>query len=329
MTTRNTLGRRGLLAGFAAAPLAAPALAQAPWAPDRPVRLLIGFPPGGASDAAVRIIQPRLSALLGQTVVVDNRAGAGGNLAVEAAARSVPDGTTLVSANIGTLAVNPALLKTMPFDPIADLAPLSLIFNATNVLVVPASKPFRSVADLIAAAKAGPETITYGTGGVGSPGHLCGILLDKIAGTKTVAVPYRGGGPQMLGLVAAEHDFSFSPMGTVTSHIEAGTIRALGVSTRGRAPELPAVPTMIEAGLADFEVLNWDGILVPKATPAPIRERLGAVIRQVLAEPEIVADFAKRGLTPRPTTEAQFAAQLAADSTTWQALIRAAGIEPS
>ena len=324
--------QRRLLLGTLAAPLFAPALARAQtpaWTPDRPLRLLIGFPPGGASDAAVRIIQPRLSALLGQTVVVDNRAGAGGNLAAEAAARSAPDGTTLVSANIGTLTVNPALVRQMPFHPVNDLAPLSLIFNATNVLVVPSSRPWRSVAELVAAAKARPDTITYGTGGVGSPGHLCGILVDKLAGTRTVSVPYRGGGPQMLGLVAGEHDFSFSPMGTVTSHIAAGTIRALGVSTRARAPELPDVPTMIEAGLADYEVLNWDGILVPRATPAPIRQRLGDVIRQVLAEPEIVADFARRGLTPRPTSEAAFAAQLAADSETWQGLIRAAGIEPS
>ncbi len=323
------LHRRPLLAGLAAS-LAVPATVRAQgWSPDRPVRLLIGFPPGGASDAAVRIIQPRLSALLGQSVVIDNRAGAGGNLAVEAAARSTPDGTTLVSANIGTLAVNPALVRQMPFHPINDLAPLSLLFNATNVLVVPASKPFRSVADILAAARARPDTITYGTGGVGSPGHLSGILLDSIAGVRTVAVPYRGGGPQMLGLVAAEHDFSFSPMGTVTSHIAAGTIRALGVTTLARAPELPDVPTMVEAGLPGFEVLNWDGILVPRATPAAIRTRLGDAIRQVLNEPEIQAEFARRGLTPRPTSEADFTAQLAADSANWQRLIRAAGIEPS
>lgn len=323
------LHRRPLLAGIAAS-LAMPAIGRAQtWSPDRPVRLLIGFPPGGASDAAVRIIQPKLSAALGQNVVIDNRAGAGGNLAVEAAARSVPDGTTLVSANIGTLAVNPALVRQMPFHPINDLAPLSLLFNATNVLVVPASKPFRSVADILAAARARPDTLSYGTGGVGSPGHLSGILLDSIGGVKTVAVPYRGGGPQMMGLLAAEHDFSFSPMGTVTSHIAAGTIRALGVTTLARAPELPDVPTMVESGLPGYEVLNWDGILVPRATPAAIRTRLGEAIRQVLADPEVRADFARRGLTPRPTSEADFAAQLAADSANWQRLIRAAGIEPS
>jgi tripartite-type tricarboxylate transporter receptor subunit TctC len=324
------MNRRHLLAALAAAPLAAPHLARAQgWSPDRPVRLLLGFPPGGASDAAVRIIQPRLAARLGQPVVVENRAGAGGNIAVEAAARSAPDGTTMVSANIGTLAVNPALVRQMPFHPIEDLAPLSLLFNATNVLVVQAARPYRSVADLVAAAKARPDTLVYGTGGVGSPGHLCGIRLDSLAGTRTVAVPYRGGGPQMLGLLAGEQDFSFSPMGTVTSHVAAGTLRALAVTTTARAPELPDVPTMIEAGLAGYEVLNWDGVVVPKATPAAIRTRLGDAIRAVLAEPEVVAAFAQRGLTPRPTSEADFAAQLAADSATWQGLIRAAGIEAS
>ncbi|MGG5886012.1 Bug family tripartite tricarboxylate transporter substrate binding protein [Falsiroseomonas sp. HC035] len=324
------MNRRHLLAALAAAPLAAPQLARAQgWTPDRPVRLLLGFPPGGASDAAVRIIQPRLAARLGQPVVVENRAGAGGNIAVEAAARSVPDGSTMVSANIGTLAVNPALVRQMPFHPSDDLAPLSLVFNATNVLVVQAARPYRSVADIVAAAKARPETLVYGTGGVGSPGHLCGIRLDDLAGIRTVAVPYRGGGPQMLGLLAGEQDFSFSPLGNVATHVAAGTLRALAVSTTTRAEGLPGVPTMIETGLTGYEVLNWDGILVPRATPAAIRTTLGDAIRAVLAEPEVVAAFAQRGLTPRPTGESDFAAQLAADSTTWQGLIRAAGIQAS
>jgi tripartite-type tricarboxylate transporter receptor subunit TctC len=322
--------RRLLLAGLAAGLLCRPSLAQSQgWAPTRPVRFVLGFPPGGASDAAVRIIQPALQAALGQPVVVDNRAGAGGNLGAEAVARAAPDGTTIGSANIGTLAVNPALLKAMPFDPVADLAPVSLLFNAVNVLVCPASRPYRSVADIVAAAKARPETVSYGTGGVGSPGHLCGILLDHIAGTRTVAVPYRGGGPQMLGLVAGEHDFGFSPMGTVLSHVQAGTIRALGVATLTRARELPEVPTMVEAGLPGFEVLNWDGVVVPKATPAPIRARLGQVMRAALADPMVVTEFQRRGLEPWPTDEATFAAQLASDTAKWAPLIRAAGIEPS
>jgi tripartite-type tricarboxylate transporter receptor subunit TctC len=185
------------------------------------------------------------------------------------------------------------------------------------------------VADIIAAAKARPETISYGTGGVGSPGHLCGILFDHIAGTRTVPVPYRGGAPQMLALVAGEHDFGFSPMGTVLTHVQAGTIRALGVATKTRARELPDVPSMIEAGLPNFEVLNWDGFVVPAGTPAPIRARLGQVIRTALTDPGVIADFQRRGLEAWPSTEAAFAAQLAADAAKWQPLIRGAGIEPS
>ncbi len=320
--------RRTLLAGLAGAPLATPAFAQG-WTPNRPIRLVLGFPPGGASDAAVRILQPILQASLGQTVVVDNRAGAGGNLGALEVARAAPDGSTIGSANMGTLAVNPALVRSMGFDPAADLLPVSMIFNAVNVLVCPANRPFRSVADIVAAAKARPETVTYGTGGVGSPGHLCGILFDHIAGTRTVPVPYRGGGPQMLALVAGEHDFGFSPLGTVLSHVQAGTIRALGVATRTRARELPDAPTMIEAGLADFEVLNWDGVILPKGTPDPIRARIGEAVRSALADPALVAAFRQRGLEAWPTTAEAMAAQLSADAAKWQALIRAAGIEPS
>jgi len=320
--------RRTLLAGLAVG-LGPVAVHAQSWSPDRPVKLLVGFPPGGASDAAARIIAPRLAALLGQSVVIDNRPGVGGNLAAEAVARAAPDGTTLVQANIGTLAVNPALLKTMPYDPLRDLAPLSILFNAVNVLVVHAGSPYRSVADLVAAARAKPDTITCGTGGVGAPGHLCVIRLEQDAGIKTVVVPYRGGAPQVLGLVAREHEFGFSPLGTVLSHTEAGTLRALAVTTRTRAPELPLVPTMIEAGLPEFEVLNWDGVLVPAATPVAIRQRLGDAIRTVLADPQVAVDFAKRGITPQPSSEQAFAAQLAADTATWSRLIKAAGIEPS
>jgi tripartite-type tricarboxylate transporter receptor subunit TctC len=321
------MNRRSILAGLAGAALARPAFSQA-WAPTRPVTIVLGFPPGGASDAAVRIIQPHLQAALGQPVVVDNRAGAGGNLGALAVARAAPDGTTIGSANMGTLAVNPALVRNMGFE-VSELAPVSMIFNAVNVLYVPANRPWRTVAELVAAAKARPETITYGTGGVGSPGHLCGILFDHLAGTKTVPVPYRGGGPQILAAVAGEHDFGFSPLGTVLSHVQAGTMRALGVATKTRAAELPDVPSMEQAGLAGFEVLNWDGIVVPRATPAPIRARLGEVMRATLADPQVAADFARRGLVPWPTTEAAMAAQLASDTAKWQPLIRAAGIEPS
>ena len=319
--------KRDLLAGLALLPWATPALAQE--YPSRPIRLLVGFAAGGSTDVFARAIAPRLQALLGQPVVIENRPGAGGNIATEATARSAPDGYTLLLGTIGPLAINPTLYGNLSFDPLKDLTPVSLVGEVPNVLAVPVDRPFRSVADIIAAAKARPETISYGTGGVGPPGHLCGILFDQIAGTRTVPVPYRGGGPQMLALVAGEHDFGFSPMGTVLTHVQAGTIRALGVATKTRARELPDVPSMIEAGLPNFEVLNWDGFVVPAGTPAPIRVRLGEVIRAALTDPGVIADFQRRGLEAWPSTEAAFARQLAADAAKWQPLIRAAGIEPS
>ena len=325
---RRALLLAGLAAGAPPAPRAGRAQ-QGSWSPSRPVRLILGWPPGGASDAALRIVQPPLQAVLGQSVVIDNRAGAGGNIAAEAVAPAAPDGHTLLSANIGTLAVNPALVRNMPFDPVKDLAPLSLLFNATNILVCPSERPFRSVSDLLAAARAQPGALSYGTGGVGSPGHLSGVLFDHIGRVRTADVPYRGGGPQMTALIAGEHDFAFSPLGTVLPHLETGRVRALGVTTRGRARELPDVPTMIEAGLPDFEVLNWDGVLAPKNTPAPIRARLADALRGVLADPAVVAEFRRRGLDPWPTGEEAFAAQIAADAARSQPLLRAAGIEPS
>lgn len=319
--------RAALRAAAAAAALLLPLPAAAQTAAP-PVRLLVGFAPGGASDAAARLLQPRLAARLGQPVVVENRPGAGGNLAAEAVARAAPDGLTLLLANLGTLAVNPALVRAMPFDPQADLAPLSLAFAATNLLVAPANRPFRSLADLLAAARARPEALTYGTGGVGAPGHLGGILLDHLAGTRTTAVPYRGGGPQMTALLAGEHDFAFSPLGTALPHIRTGTVRALAVATRERAPELPDLPTVAEAGLPGFELTNWDGVLAPRATPAPIRARLGDALRAALSEGELREEFARRGLTPTPSTEEEFARRIAEDSRRWQALLRAAGIQP-
>jgi tripartite-type tricarboxylate transporter receptor subunit TctC len=204
-----------------------------------------------------------------------------------------------------------------------------MLFNAVNILVVPAGKPYRTVADLVADAKARPDRLVYGTGGVGSPGHLCGILFDHVAGTRTNAVSYRGGGPQVLGLLAGEQDFTFSPIGTLLAHIESGAVRPLAVATRIRARELPDVPTAIEAGLPGFEVLNWDALLAPRATPTAIRDRLGTVLRATLADPEVVTAFRRRGLEPWASDADVVAARIAADTATWQTLIRAAGIEPS
>ncbi len=315
---------RRLLLGSAAATLAVPALAQD--FPNRPIRFLLGFPPGGASDAALRIIQPRVQAALGQPMVIDNRPGAAGNLSAEAVARSAPDGHTLVSANIGTLAVNPAMFRSLPFDPVADFAPITLLHNVVNVLVVPADRPWQDLPALLAAARARPEAVTCGSSGVGSLGHLAMIRFEQQAGIRVTHVPYRGGGPLMTGLISGEADFAFATMGTVLPQLEAGKLRAFAVATATRAQHLPELPTLIELGFADFDAQNWDGILAPRATPQPVLDRLGTVLRAILGAPEIQREFLRRGFEARPCTAEAFARQIASDAARWQPVVRAAGV---
>ena len=316
---------RRLLVGSAIAGLAAPALAQ-PDFPNRPIRFLLGFPPGGASDAALRIIQPRVQQALGQPMIIDNRPGAAGNLSAEAVARSAPDGHTLVSANIGTMSVNPALFRNLPFDPVADFAPITLLHNVVNVLVVPADRPWRNLAEFLTAARARPDAVTCGSSGVGSLGHLAMIRFEQQGGIRVTHVPYRGGGPLMTGLISGETDFAFATMGTVLPQLEANKLRAFAVATATRAQHLPDLPTLIEQGFPDFDAQNWDGILAPRATPQPILDRLGSVLRTILTDPTIQQEFLRRGFEARPCTAEEFARQIASDAARWQPIVRAAGV---
>jgi len=323
---RDLLLRSALLA--ATGLLATPAQADTAWNPDRALRIVVPVAPGGSLDILGRLLARHLTEALGQNVVTENKPGAGSNIAFELVARAAPDGLTLLVGS-DPLTINPALYPRVGFDPVRDFSPVIEAVRAPQVLVVHPSAPVRDVAGFIAWARQADGKLTLASQGNGSIGHLAGALFAQDAGLGFTHVPYRGGGPQMLALVAGEHDFGFSPMGTVLTHVQAGTIRALGVATKIRARELPDVPSMIEAGLPDFEVLNWDGFVLPAGTPAPIRARLGEVIRAALAEPSVIADFQRRGLEAWPSTEAAFAAQLAADAAKWQPLIRAAGIEPS
>ena len=316
------LSRRCVLGSVCS--LATPALAQE--FPNRPVRFLLGFPPGGASDAALRIIQPRVQAALGQPMIIDNRPGAAGNLSAEAVARSAPDGHTLVSANIGTLAVNPAMFRSLPFDPVADFAPITLLHNVVNVLVVPADRPWQDLPALLAAARVRPEAVTCGSSGVGSLGHLAMIRFEQQAGIRVTHVPYRGGGPLMTGLISGEADFAFATMGTVLPQLEAGKLRAFAVATATRAQHLPDMPTLIELGFADFDAQNWDGILAPRATPQAVLDRLGTVLRAILSDPEIQREFLRRGFEAKPCSAEEFARQIASDAARWQPVVRAAGV---
>ena len=316
--------RRSLLgAGLGGLALAMPVRAQEKW-PSKPIRIVVGFAAGGATDISTRVIQPRLTALLGQPVVIENRPGAGGNLATEIVVRSPPDGTTFLMGTIGALAINPSLYASLPFDPQADLAPIAMSGNVLNVLVVPADRPWRSVPELIAAAKAKPETITYGSSGVGGAGHLAGALLDQMAGIKTVHVPYRGGGPMMTDLIGGKVDYAFSSAPTALPQVQAGRLRLLAVPTAQRARSLPDTPTVAET-MPGYEVQNWYALVGPKGMDPAIIARMNAAMRETLADRDVAAALEGHGVEPMLTTPEELARFIREETVKWAPIVRASG----
>ncbi|MFC7690276.1 Bug family tripartite tricarboxylate transporter substrate binding protein [Paeniroseomonas aquatica] len=285
------LHRRGLLAAASLLPLAARA-------EGRPIRVIVGYVAGGGVDITMRILAPRLSALLGQPVVVDNRPGGAGNLANELLAQAPPDGLTLMVGTIGQMTVNPLLTK-LSLDPVTAFTPVSLLVDVTNLLVVPADRPWRSVAELVAAAKREPGVLTYGSSSVGSAGHLAAAVLDQAAGIETVHVPYRGGGQLITDLISGKIDFGFATAATTLPHVQPGDgrpgrLRALAVPTARRSALVPAVPTIAESGVPGFDVVNWYGLLAPKDL-APARvETLNAALHEAMRDPEVLANSPPR-----------------------------------
>ena len=318
------LPRRALLA----LPIASPAAAQTdPAWPSRPVTLLVASAAGGALDAAARVLAPRLAVLLGASFAIDNRGGAGGALAVEAAARAPADGHTLLFGHLGVLVIHGLLRPAEAIDTLAAFAPVSLAVEVPSVLVVPEARPWRDLPALIAAARARPGALSWGHSGIGSTNHLSGALLDRAAGIETVGVPYRGGTPLALDLLAGRLDFSFVTSASVWPHIQAGRLRPLAVPSLARSRFLPEVPTVQEAaGLPGFMVRNWYGLLAPKATPAPVLAHLGAAMRAALAEPEVIAALDRQGLEATPSTAEAFAATILAERERWAPILTAAGV---
>jgi tripartite-type tricarboxylate transporter receptor subunit TctC len=324
MLRRNLLSALGLAAP---AVLAAPAAsAQDAW-PSRPVRVVIPFAAGGSSDLAARLLAPKVGAILGQQVVIENRGGGGGNVAAEAVVRAT-DGHTLLQGNMGLLAVNPTLYRTLPFEVERDFLPASHIMAVTNILVVPAERPWRSVRELVAALRAQPEGVRAGNSGPGSIGHLAVVLLDMLAGTRSVHVPYRGGGPMATDLIAGHLDYAFATTPTVLGAIQSGRLRALAVATATRSALLPDLPTVAEAGVAGFDVNNWDSWLFPRGTPPAHVARMAGAIREALGDAELRAEFARRGLEPFASSPAELAAAIRAETARWAPVVRASGATP-
>ncbi|MGG5811383.1 Bug family tripartite tricarboxylate transporter substrate binding protein [Falsiroseomonas sp. CW058] len=322
---RRTLAA-GLPAGLALAALPRGARAQADY-PNRPIRMIVGFAAGGGTDLTARSLQSKLQQAIGGSIVIDNRPGAGGNLATELTVRAAPDGYTLLMGTIAALAINPTLYRNLGFNPQTDLTPISQSGSILNVLVVPADRPWRTLGDLIAAARARPDTITYGSSGVGGAGHLAGALLDRMAGVTTVHVPYRGGGPLMTDLVGAKIDYAFSTAPTAIPQIEAGKLRALAVPTPGRSALLPDVPAVAET-LPGYEVGNWYALVGPRGLPRPIVDRLAAAMRTTLEDPEVRRHLAAHGVEPTPSTPEELGRFIRDETEKWAPIIRATGATP-
>jgi len=293
--------------------------------PSKPIRMIVGFAAGGGTDTTARAIAQKMSAAMGEQVVVDNRPGAAGNVATELVVRGPADGYTILMGTIAALAINPTLYGNLAFDPIKDLAPVSQAVNSSNILVVHPSVQAKSVQELIALAKAKPGTLNYGSSGIGGTGHLAGVLFDELAGTKMTHVPYKGGGPAMIELVGGQVQLVFATPPTAVPQIKSGKIRGLAVTTLKRSSVMPDLPTISESGLKGYDANNWYGVVVPVKTPKPIVTRLNTEIVKALNAPDLKELFFTQGLDPAPSTPEQFGAYIKSELGRWAKVIKASG----
>jgi tripartite-type tricarboxylate transporter receptor subunit TctC len=291
--------------------------------PTKPVRFLVGFAPGGGTDTTARAIAAKLSDLLGHQVIIDNRAGAAGNIATEIVAKADPDGYTLLMGTIAALAINPSLYDKLPFDSVRDFAPIIQAVDSTNVLSLHSSVAAGSVKELIALAKSKP--LNCGSSGVGGTGHLALELFNTMAGTKMTHVPYKGGNPAMVDLLGGQIQLIFATAASAVPHIKSGKIKGIAVTTAKRSALMPNLPTISEAGLPGFDANNWYGLLAPAKTPRPIIMRLNAEVTKVLAMPDVKDFLFNQGLDPAPGTPEQFGAYIKSEKTKWAKVVKDSG----
>ena len=314
---------------------ASPALLGAPslvWAqdayPSKPITLICPYAAGGNADQRSRQIGRFMASALGQPVLVDNKPGAGGNIGTEAVARAKPDGYIIGMGNFAPLAVNPTMFLRLNFDPAKDLVPICLIEKGPLVLMVPPTSPFRSVKDIIAAAKAAPGKLSFASGGLGGSHHLSGEMFKSLAGLSITHIPYKGGAPATTDLMSGQVDMMFEQMYTAAPSIRAGKLRALAITSKTRSPVFPDVPTMAEAGVPGFEVQNWQGLIAPAGTPAAVIRVLNEAVNNALKDPAIKEQMLGQGNELGGGPPDVFAALIKSEAERWGKLVKANNVKP-
>lgn len=319
----NRHARRMSLRALAAIACALPVAAMAQSWPTRPIKLLVGFAPGGGTDIVARVLASKLSDLLGQQVVVENRAGAAGTIAADAVAKSASDGYTLLAGHANSNAIAPHVMAKVPFDALNDFTPITYIGYVPNVLVVNPGVPARTVEELVALAKAKPGVMTYASSGVGSTQHLAGALFNQISGTQMTHIPYKGSGQAVVDLVAGQVNANFDTLPPVLEHIRSGKLRALAISSQKRLPALPDVPTFEEKGIRGFDVTNWYSVMGPKGMPKEIVARIDEAMKKAMADPEVRSKLEPQGvLFGGPQTPEAFRDFVRAENAKYTKMVR-------
>jgi tripartite-type tricarboxylate transporter receptor subunit TctC len=293
--------------------------------PDKAIKLIVPYAPGGSADIAARLISDEWGKALSGTLFIENRAGAGGNLGVDAVAKSPTDGYTIGLQTV-SLAINPALFPKMPYDTLKDLAPIGMVATSQHVLVVSDKVPAKDVKELIALLKSRPGKLTYGSAGSGSTFHMSAELFKAVAGVSILHIPYRGGGPALTDTMAGQVDMSFPVLSAAQQHIQAGKLRALGVTGPKRSSLMPSVPTITEAGLPGYSFETWFMVVAPAGTPKPILDKLNASLNQALTSPALKERMTKEGFDPQPSTIEQARSRLEKEMPQWAKLVKDRGI---
>jgi tripartite-type tricarboxylate transporter receptor subunit TctC len=293
--------------------------------PNRPIRLVVPFAAGGSTDIVARIVAAKMTDILKQPVIVENRAGAGGNAGAAAVAKAPPDGYTVLMGTVATHAINPALYTKMPYDPVKDFAPVSLLVNVPNVVVVHPSLNVKTVGELIALLKANPGKYEYASSGIGTPLHLSGALFESMADVKMVHVPYKGAGPALVDVMGGQVKIMFDNLPSSIGHIRKGTLVGLGVTTKERSPAAPDMPTVSESGLPGYETYSWNAIFAPAGTPMPIVDKLAKACIEAMEDPQVKAKLADLSAVPVGSTPAQLSDHVKSELAKWGPVVKASG----